>query len=106
VGTKGEIMVARRRKRRARRSRVTNVNLTELGAGLALASAAGAPQIVAQVQKADFGAAFKTLSDSFTDPATQKKMVGIGISAVLAKAAAKSLRVRRIAKIGPLALNI
>jgi len=99
-------MVARRRKRRARRSRVTNVNLVELGTGLALASAAGAPTMLAQVQKADFGAAFKTLSDSFTDQATQKKMVAIGISAVLAKAAAKSLRVRRIAKIGPLALNI
>jgi len=98
-------MVARRKKR-ARRSRVTNINLVELGAGLALASAAGAPTILAQAQKADFGAAFKTLSDSFTDQATQKKMIGIGISAVLAKAASKSLRVRRIAKIGPLALNI
>jgi hypothetical protein len=106
VGTKGEKMVARRRKKNSRRSRVTNVNLTELGAGLALASAAGAPTIVAQVQKADFGAAFKTLSDAFTNKETQKKMVGIGISAVLAKAASKSLRVRRIAKIGPLALNI
>ena len=99
-------MVARRKKRRARRSRVTNVNLVELGTGLALASAAGAPAVIAKVQGADFGGAFKLLSDSFTDPATQKKMVGIGISAVLAKAAAKSLRVRRIAKIGPLALNI
>jgi len=99
-------MVARRRKRRARRSRVTNLNLVELGAGLALASAAGAPTILAQVQKADFGAAFKTLSDSFTDQASQKKMVAIGMSAIIAKVAAKSLRVRRIAKIGPLALNI
>jgi len=99
-------MVARRGKRRARRSRVTNVNLVELGTGLALASAVGAPTMIAQVQKADFGAAFKTLSDSFTDQATQKKMVTIGISAIIAKVAAKSLRVRRIAKIGPLALNI
>ena len=78
MGTKGEKMVARRRKKNSRRSRVTNVNLTELGAGLALASAAGAPTIVAQVQKADFGAAFKTLSDAFTNKETQKKMVGIG----------------------------
>ena len=99
-------MVARRGKRRARRSRVTNVNLVELGSGLALASAVGAPAVIAQVQKADFGAAFKTLTDSFTNPDVQKKMVGIGISAVLIKAASKSLRVRRIAKIGPLALNI
>jgi hypothetical protein len=83
-----------------------NINLVELGAGLALASAAGAPQVIASVQKADFSGAFRQLSDSFTNPDTQKKMVGIGISAVLAKAVSKSLRVRRIAKIGPLALNI
>ena len=99
-------MVARRRKRTWRRSKVIGVNLVELGAGLALASAAGAPKAVAEIQKANFKGAFDTISNAFTNKATQQKMVGIGISAVLAKAAAKSLRVRRIGKIGPVALNI
>jgi len=85
---------------------VIGVNLVELGAGLALASAMGAPAAVAQIQGANFKGAFETISNSFTNKATQQKMVGIGISAVLAKAAAKSLRVRRIGKIGPVALNI
>ena len=99
-------MVARRRKRSRRRSKVIGVNLVELGAGLALASAAGAPAAVAQIQAANFKGAFETISGAFTNKLTQQKMVGIGISAVLAKAAAKSLRVRRIGKIGPVALNI
>jgi hypothetical protein len=99
-------MVARRRKRTRRAPRVIGVNLVELGAGLALASAANAPAVIKNVQAADFGGAFNTLSAAFTDRANQQKMVAVGISAVLAKAAAKSLRVRRIGKLGPLALNI
>ena len=82
------------------------MNLVELGTGLALASAANAPAAIAQIQNANFSGAFNTLSNAFTNKESQKKMVGIGLSAVLAKAAAKSLRVRRIAKLGPLALNI
>ena len=89
-------MVARRRKRTRRRPKVVNVGLVELGTGLALASAVNAPSIIKNVQKANFAGAFDN----------QQKMVGIGISAVLAKAVSKSLRVRRIGKIGPLALNI
>jgi len=99
-------MVVRRKRRTSRRSKVIGVNLVELGAGLALASAANAPAVLKNIQAADFSGAFNTLSTAFTNKSTQQKMVGIGISAVLAKAAAKSLRVRRIGKIGPLALNI
>ena len=99
-------MPVRRRKRSRRRSRVVGVNLVELGTGIALASAANAPAAIAQIQNANFSGAFNTLSNAFTNKESQKKMVGIGLSAVLAKAAAKSLRVRRIAKLGPLALNI
>jgi len=99
-------MVARRRRRTRTRSKTIGVNLVELGAGLALASAANAPGVLKNIQKADFSGAFDTLSAAFTNKSNQQKMVGIGISAVLAKAAAKSLRVRRIGKIGPLALNI
>ena len=80
--------------------------MVELGAGLALASAANGPAVLKNIQAADFSGAFQTLTDAFTNRSNQQKMVGIGISAVLAKAAAKSLRVRRIGKIGPLALNI
>ena len=101
-----ETMVARRRKRSRRVNRTIGVNLVELGAGLALASAANAPAVIKNVQAADFAGAFNTLSTAFTTKATQQKMVAVGISAVLAKAAAKSLRVRRIGKLGPLALNI
>jgi len=85
---------------------VVNVGLVELGTGLALASAANATGVLKNIQAADFSGAFNTLTNAFTNKSNQQKMVGIGISAVLAKAAAKSLRVRRIGKIGPLALNI
>lgn len=98
--------MVRRRKRTRRRPKVVNVGLVELGTGLALASAVNAPSIIKNVQKANFAGAFDTLSNAFTNKSNQQKMVGIGISAVLAKAVSKSLRVRRIGKIGPLALNI
>ena len=100
-------MVARRGSKRTRRApRVIGINLIELGTGLAIASAADAPAVLANVQKADFGGALKTLQAAFTNKDNQAKMVAAATGAVLAKGLAKSLRVRRIGKLGPLSLNI
>ena len=72
--------------------------MVELGAGLALASAANAPGVLKNIQQADFTGAFNTLSNAFTNKSNQQKMVGIGISAVLQRPPQKALESGELGK--------
>ena len=97
-------MVARRKKRTARRKRTFSVNLIETGAGLAFLDAANACTASQSFLKGDISGGLKTLSSAFKT--NKDAMVRIGAGALAAKLVVSSLGGSKIlGAIGPLKLR-
>jgi hypothetical protein len=97
-------MVARRKKRTARRKRSFSVNLIETGAGLAFLDAANAGTAAQSFAKGDIQGGLKTLSSAFKS--NKDAMVRIGAGALAAKLVVSSLGGSKIlGAIGPLKLR-
>ena len=97
-------MVARRKKRSARRKRTFSVNLIETGAGLAFLDAANAGTAAQSFAKGDIQGGLNTLSSAFKS--NKDAMVRIGASALAAKLVVSSLGGSKIlGAIGPLKLR-
>jgi len=97
-------MVARRKKRTARRKRTFSVNLIETGAGLAFLDAANAGSAAQSMLKGDIAGGLKTLGDAFKNQKDQ--MIRIGAGALAAKLVVSSLGGNKIiGAIGPLKLR-
>jgi hypothetical protein len=97
-------MVARRKKRTARRKRSFSVNLIETGAGLAFLDAANAGTAAQSFAKGDIQGGLKTLSSAFKS--NKDQMVRIGAGALAAKLVVSSLGGSKIlGAIGPLKLR-
>ena len=97
-------MVARRKKRTARRKRSFSVNLIETGAGLAFLDAANAGTAAQSFAKGDIQGGLKTLSSAFKS--NKDAMIRIGAGALAAKLVVGSLGGSKIlGAIGPLKLR-
>jgi uncharacterized membrane protein YebE (DUF533 family) len=97
-------MVARRKKRTARRKRTFSVNLIETGAGLAFLDASNAGAAAQSMIKGDIAGGLKTLSSAFKS--NKDQMVRIGAGALAAKLVVGSLGGSKVlGRIGPLALR-
>ena len=97
-------MVARRKKRTARRKRSFSVNLIATGAGLAFLDAANAGTAAQSFAKGDIQGGLKTLSSAFKS--NKDAMVRIGAGALAAKLVVSSLGGSKIlGAIGPLKLR-
>ena len=97
-------MVARRKKRSARRKRTFSVNLIETGAGLAFLDAANAGAAAQSMVKGDIAGGLKTLSAAFKS--NKDTMIRIGAGALAAKLVVGSLGGSKIlGAIGPLKLR-
>jgi len=97
-------MVARRKKRTARRKRSFSVNLIETGAGLAFLDAANAGTAAQSFAKGDIQGGLKTLSSAFKT--NKDAMIRIGAGALAAKLVVGSFGGSKIlGAIGPLKLR-
>ena len=98
-------MVARRKKRTARRKRSFSVNLIETGAGLAFLDAANAGTAAQSFAKGDIQGGLKTLSSAFKS--NKDAMVRIGAGALAAKLVVGSIGGSKIlGAVGPLKLRV
>jgi len=96
-------MVARRKKRTARRKKSFSVNVLDLGAGLAFLDAANAGTAAQQMLKGDIKSGLDTLSAAFKS--NKNAMVAIGAGSIAAKLAVRSVGGGQFAAIGPLKLR-
>ena len=96
-------MVARRKKRTARRKKSFSVNVLDLGAGLAFLDAANAGTAASQMIKGDLKGGLGTLSAAFKT--NKNAMVAIGAGSIAAKLAVRSIGGGQFAAIGPLKLR-
>jgi len=98
-------MVARRKKRTARRKRSFSVNLIETGAGLAFLDAANAGAAAQSMVKGDIAGGLKTLSSAFKT--NKDAMIRIGAGALAAKLVVGSIGGSKIlGAVGPLKLRV
>jgi hypothetical protein len=98
------MVVRRRKKRGARRKRSFNVNLLELGAGLAFADAANAGTAAQSMLKGDIQGGLKVLSTSFKD--NKQDFIKIGAGTLAAKVVLGALGGSKVlGAIGPLKLR-
>ena len=98
-------MVARRKKRTARRKRSFSVNLIETGAGLAFLDAANAGTAAQSFAKGDIQGGLKTLSSAFKS--NKDAMIRIGAGALAAKLVVGSIGGSKIlGAVGPLKLRV
>ena len=98
-------MVARRKKRTARRKRSFSVNLIETGAGLAFLDAANAGAAAQSMVKGDIAGGLKTLSSAFKT--NKDTMIRIGAGALAAKLVVGSIGGSKIlGAVGPLKLRV
>jgi hypothetical protein len=97
-------MAVRRKKRAPRRRRSFNVNLLELGAGLAFADAANAGTAAQSMLKGDIEGGLKVLQRSFKE--NKQEMIKIGAGTIAAKVVLSSLGGSKVlGAIGPLKLR-
>jgi len=98
-------MVARRKKRTARRKKSFSVNVLDLGAGLAFLDAANAGTAAQQMLKGDIKSGVSTLSNAFK---TNKNiMIAIGAGSLAAKLAVRGIAGSSVfAAVGPLKLRV
>ena len=106
--------MARRKKTRSKRSKKINVNLVDTATALLMGSAiidsaeflGTGKNASPELRKGAFGFALKDITSNLKNRTTQQFLIKTGASALIAKGVAKALRVRKIAGIGPLNLNV
>jgi len=96
--------MVRRKATRRRTSKVFSISAIEGGAALSLMQSSNAGQAVQQALKGDIAAGINTLSNSIQSNKT--KIMGTIAAAAAGKALAKSFRIGRIAKLGPVAVRV
>ena len=98
--------MALRRKSNNRRKapRVFSISGIEAGAALSLMQSTGAAQAVQQALKGDIVGGVNTLSSNIQSH--KSKIIGTMAAAAAGKVLAKSFRIGRVAKLGPIALRV
>ena len=97
-------MAVRRKARRSRPRRNFSISAIEGGAALSLLSSTNAGNAVQQALKGDIAGGINTLSNSIQS--NKSKIMGTIAATAAAKVLAKSFRIGRIAKLGPVAVRV
>lgn len=97
-------MAPRRKATRRRTKRTFVISGIEAGAALSLMQSTGAAQAVQQALKGDIVGGVNTLSSNIQSH--KSKIIGTMAAAAAGKVLAKSFRIGRVAKLGPIALRI
>ena len=96
--------MVRRKTTRRRNSKVFSISGIEAGAALSLMQSTGAAQAVQQALKGDIVCGVNTLSSNIQSQ--KSKIIGTMAAAAAGKVLAKSFKIGRVAKLGPIALRI
>ena len=96
--------MVRRKSPRRRTSKVFSISAIEGGAALSLMQSTGAAQAVQQALKGDIVGGVNTLSSNIQS--RKSKIIGTMAAAAAGKVLAKSFKIGRVAKLGPIALRI
>ena len=96
-------MAPRRKSPRRRAKRTFVISGIEAGAALSLMQSTGAAQAVQQALKGDIVGGVNTLSSNIQSQ--KSKIIGT-MAAAAGKVLAKSFKIGRVAKLGPIALRI
>ena len=89
-----------------------NINIVDTGVGLALAQTltqagtGGAHDVLAEIQKGAWSFALRDLAKNVTNPAIQRKAVGIALGGIGLKFLAKSFSIRKIGGLPGVSLNV
>ena len=98
-------MVARRKKRTARRKKTFSVNVLDLGAGLAFLDLSNAGTAAQQMLKGDIKSGVQTLSNAFKS--NKNAMIAVGAGSLAAKLAVRGIAgSSQFGAIGPLKLRV
>ena len=96
-------MAPRRKAPRRRNAKVFSISAIEGGAALSLLSSTNAGNAVQQALKGDIAGGINTLSNSIQS--NKSRIMGTIAATAAAKVLAKSFRIGRIAKLGPVAVR-
>ena len=97
-------MVRRRKTTRRRNAKVFSISAIEGGAALSLMQSTNAGNAVQQALKGDIAGGINTLSNSIQS--NKSKIMGTIAAAAAGKVLAKSFRIGRVAKLGPVAVRV
>lgn len=97
-------MVRRRKSPRRRNAKVFSISAIEGGAALSLMQSTNAGNAVQQALKGDIAGGINTLSNSIQS--NKSKIMGTIAAAAAGKVLAKSFRIGRVARLGPVALRV
>jgi len=96
--------MVRRKSPRRRTSKVFSISAIEGGAALSLMQATNAGNAVQQALKGDIAGGINTLSNSIQS--NKSRIMGTIAAAAAGKVLAKSFKIGRIAKLGPVAVRV
>lgn len=106
--------MARRKKASRKRSKKLNINVVDTATALIMGNAiidsadflGSGRNASPELRKGAFGFALKDISVNLRNTNTQRFLIKTGAGAIIVKGIAKALKVRKIAGLGPLNLNV
>ena len=106
--------MARRKKTRSRRSKKLNINIVDAGAFLMMGTAithaseflGTGRNAIPEIAKGSYGWALRDMATNLRNKNVQRYLISVGLGSVLVKGIAKSLRVSKIAGLGPINLKV
>ena len=106
--------MARKKKTTRKRSKKLNINVVDTATALLMGNAiidsadflGTGKNASPELRKGAFGFALKDITSNLKNRTTQQFLIKTGVSAIIAKGVAKALKVRKIAGLGPINLNV